>query len=408
MTYGVKGLKHMKKVLLITVMPAVSVSAVGVSAYLYRKSFRDIFILLLITAACFGVAVFSFFQSNIFHTLHYDNGGHFMRFAAAFLVGTAVCCLLPTVPDDGWAVPSLALALSLFSNTVTGMVAYAGLLGVCVYLAEADLLVFLLYFFMGVIFAVLFEKPDDACESGAPIATAMIIYSTVMAAKTVFRSRGMLTGGIFAVPFLNLFITFVIMPAVLRFYRAAVADREKGKYRLLNDRESGLLAKYREEDRQLYNNALHTAYFAEKTARLLHMDVDVAKNGGYYHRIIAAECRKQDKSLDELCRDNGFPAEAVRLLQEYQDPSRKMKMRETAAVYLADCAVSAVMSPTGRGRTGNRKNKGVDYGRIAADAVRRKTDSGILNDSEITLADLDGIKKLYAGEKMYYDSMRRE
>ncbi len=69
----------------------------------------------------------------------------------------------------------------------------------------------------------------------------------------------------------------------------------------------------REEDRQTYYNAIHTAYFAEKTARLLHMDVDVAKNGGYYHRIIVLECRKQEKTLEEICKDNKFPPEAVRL-----------------------------------------------------------------------------------------------
>lgn len=392
-----------QKVLLIIIMIAASTSAVGVAAYLYSKSFRDIFILVLIMTACLGAVVFSFFQSNLFHALHYDNGGHVIRFVGTYLTGVAACCLLPVSPEDGWAVPSLALALCLFSNTVTGMTAYAGLLCVCVYFAEADVLVFLLYFLMGVTFSVLFERLDDDYKTGAPMSIAMVIYVTVMTAKTVFQSHGMLTGEIFVIPFINVFITFIIMLAVLRFYCAAAIDKEKGTYLLINDQEFWLLAKYKEEDRQIYYNALHTAYFAEKTARLLHMDVDVAKNGGYYHRIIVAECQKQEKSLEEICRDNKFPPEAVRLLQEYNYKSQPMKMRETVAVYLADCVVSSIMYLIGRGQETD-----MDYGKLATAVIRRKIDSGILNSSDISLADLGGIEKIYAGEKLYYDFLRGE
>ncbi len=39
-------------------MLAVAIPSVGVAAYLYEKSFRDIFILLMIVTACFGMTVF--------------------------------------------------------------------------------------------------------------------------------------------------------------------------------------------------------------------------------------------------------------------------------------------------------------------------------------------------------------
>ena len=135
-----------QKVLLVILMLLLSIPSVGAAAYLYGKSFRDIFMLLIIVAACFGAVVFSMVQSTIFGTLHYDNGGHYVRFVFFFLITTAVSCILPTLQNEGWAVPSLALALALFSNTVTGILAYAALLGICVYLASADMLVFLLYF----------------------------------------------------------------------------------------------------------------------------------------------------------------------------------------------------------------------------------------------------------------------
>ena len=116
-----------QKTLLIIIMLAISIPAVGVASYYYGKSFRDIFILVLSSTACFGTVVFSLIQSEIYHTLHYDNGGHFARFVVVFVMGAIICCLLPVLPDTGWAVPVLALELSLFSNTVTGLTPYPGL-----------------------------------------------------------------------------------------------------------------------------------------------------------------------------------------------------------------------------------------------------------------------------------------
>lgn len=401
-----------KKVFLIVLMLLLSVPSVGGAAYLYGKSFRDIFILILITTACFGTVVFSLVQSDIFGTLHYDNGSHYVRFVVIFLISTAASCLLPILQNESWAVPSLALALALFSNTVTGILAYSGLLSICVYLASADMLVFLLYFLMGVIFAVLFEKLDEDYKTGRPIFIAMLLYVTGMSARLVFESHGMVSEDTLAIAVINIFITFIIMLAALRFYCAVAIDKEKGKYLIINDQEYKMLAKYKEADRQLYYNAIHTAYFAEKTARILHMDVDVAKNGGYYHRIIVSECKAQEKSLEEICKENKFPPKAVQLLQEYNYKSQSMKMRETVAVYIADCVVSSIMYLISRQKSGEDKQEvektEPDYGKLAVAVVRRKINSGILNNSDISLADLGGLEKIYTGEKLYYDFLRRE
>lgn len=394
-----------QKALLIVLMLGVSISAIGVSAYFYGKSFREIFILLIIVAICFGAVVFSLIQSTIYNTLHYDNGGHYVRFVVVFFMGTAACCLLPMFTEVEWAVPVIALALSLFSNTVTGILAYAGLLSICMYFGAADMLAFLLYFISGAFFAVLFERLDEEYKTDVPLFIAMITYVIIMATKIVFQSHGMLTEDMLIIPVANILITFILMLAILRIYCAVAIDREKGEYLLINDQEYKMLAKYKEEDKLLYYNAIHTAYFAEKTARLLHMDVDVAKNGGYYHRIIVAECQKQNKTLEEVCKSNKFPPKAVQLLQEFNYRSQPMKMRETVAVYLADYVVTTIMYLISKDQ-GEKSN--VEYAKLATAAVRRKVSSGILNTSDISLADLGGIEKIYTGEKLYYDFLRRE
>lgn len=392
-----------QKTVLIIIMLLFSVSATAVSAYLYGKAFRDIFSILVIATACFGCVVFSLIQSDIAGTLHYDNGKHYARFVFIFIVGIVAGCLLPLLPDTGWVFPALALALTLFSNTVTGMVAYAGILGICVSLSDIGVFVYILYFLLGMIFSVLFEQLDEEYKTGKLIGIAFILYVTSITAMVVFQTRGRLEIEQFLIPVMNIFVTFLLILAVLRFYCATVVDSEKGKYLRINDQEFELLAKYKEENEELYYNAIHTAYFVEKAARLLNMDVDVAKNGGYYHRIIVAECKQQDISLEELCRKKKFPPKAVKLLQEYNYKSEIIQMRETAVVYIVDAVVSSLLYLIDKNPDNN-----IDYGTIASAIIKRKIDSGILNKSALTICDIVEMDKIFTGEKLYYDFLRRK
>ena len=115
-----------QNVILLMIMFLISMFATGVAAYFYGKSFREIFMLLIVSAASFGSVIFSLVQSNIDHRLHYDNGSHYARFVLIYILSVVTGCILPFLPSSGWAVPTIALALTLFSNTTTGMVAYAG------------------------------------------------------------------------------------------------------------------------------------------------------------------------------------------------------------------------------------------------------------------------------------------
>ena len=142
-----------QNVVLLIIMFLISMFATGTAAYFYGKSFREIFMLLIVSAASFGSVIFSLIQSNIYQRLHYDNGKHYVRFVFIFIVSVLIGCFLPFLPSGGWAVPAIALALTLFSNTTTGLMAYAGVLGICVYFSEASILVFLTYFLLGLFFS---------------------------------------------------------------------------------------------------------------------------------------------------------------------------------------------------------------------------------------------------------------
>ena len=85
-------------------------------------------------------------------------------------------------------------------------------------------------------------------------------------------------------------------------------------------------------------------------------------------------------------------------------------MRETVVVYLADSVVSTIMYLISKGKNDENKEEKADndYAKIATAVIHRKMESGILNNSDISLADLGGIEKIYTGEKLYYDFLRRE
>ena len=61
-----------------------------------------------------------------------------------------------------------------------------------------------------------------------------------------------------------------------------------------------------------------------------------------------------------------------------------------------------------KNHTTDEPMENVDYGKVAVAVIRRKIDLGILNDSDISLADIGGMEKLYTGEKLYYDFLRGE
>ena len=78
-------------------------------------------------------------------------------------------------------------------------------------------------------------------------------------------------------------------------------------------------------------------------------------------------------------------------------------MKETAVVYLADSVVSSIMYLLDKD-----DNKEVDFAQIAIAVMKRKIDSGILNKSDISISELCGMEKIFTGEKLYYDFLRRK
>lgn len=361
------------------------------SAYMLGKAFKDIFLCAIISLV-FGLIVVITWLDKFTKW-----------FALAFIYGIACACLFPLFLEDSWFFLPLALAFAITTNLPMAIISYVGFLSICVYLSEASMMAFMLYMFTGIFVELLFYKIDKSFNYGLPFSLSALVYIIALLGKVAIYSEEELNFDSLLLPFINFFLSFALMFMVLRIYYAKVVDKEKGQYIDINDQEFPLLAKYKKDDPDVYYNAIHTAYFAEKIARIRNMDIDLAKNGGYYHKIIALECKKENKTLEEICAKYKFPSKATELLQEYNYKSKSISMKETAVVYLSDAVISSILYLQDKS-----ESKDIDYGQIANGLINRKKESGILNESELSFKDIEEIEKVFIGERLYYDFLRRK
>lgn len=392
-----------QKVLAFCIMLVVSVSVSVIAAYYYGNSFRNIFVIGMETMICFLLNIYCYALSINHQSLHFDNAFHVWRYTGIIYLGLMCCVFFPLFPATGWVFPALALAFTIFSNTSTGISAYIGMLVISFSLTGGINQLFVVYLLAGLFVSIIFENIDKEYRIGLPLFASILMYGVSLFGYIVFSSFGSINYEEFLIPIINIVISFLLMLAVLKLYCALVVDREKGEYIDINDQEFSLLAKYKEIDPGIYYNAIHTAYFVEKIARTRNMDMNLAKNGAYYYRVIVAECKREGKSLEEVCELYHFPAKAMAQLQELNYKSKVILHKEAATVFLVESVISSLLFLLQKEET-----KEVDYGKVAAAIIKRRMESGVLKNSDLSFGDIQEIEKILIGEKLYYDFLRRE
>lgn len=394
--------KPWQRILSLIVLLLLTVCVVGFAAYQYGCSFHRIFLIEVLTVAGYLIDVFALIQSLLYKQLKYDNEAHLERFAVAYLLSLLASVLFPLLPENSWMFPVIALAFSLLSNVITGILAFSLMLSISAMIVGADVALVVIYLLTGMIFIIVFDKLDGEFKLGPSLFISISLYGACIMAYTCFEVQTVWNYEEMLIPVINIFVTLILVLAVLRLVCAGIIDKEKDEYIDINDQEFYLLAKYKDENPDLYYDAIHTAYFAEKIARARHLDINLAKNGGYYHRIIVNECKQQNKTLEEICAQYKFPVKAVTLLQEINYKSKSIHTKETAVVYLSEAVISSLLYVIKKGE------QNVDYGKVAAAVMKRRIDTGVLKDSDISLADIQEMEKIFLGEKLYYDFLRRE
>ncbi|MGN1147135.1 MAG: hypothetical protein ACI4TB_01850 [Lachnospiraceae bacterium] len=331
----------------------------------------------------------------------YDNGEHYVRFFIVYLLFLILAISCVYLPAAGWPFLVVFVGLSLFSNTVIGMSAGALLLTITTLLSGSGLEVFVLYFVCGIVGASLFRGLNDAYKIGIPVFVSILFLLTGETAGVVLYADETLKLELFLIPAMNVIISLILLLIILKVFSAVVIYRYRDRYLELNDTECALMKELKVKSKEAYYQAVHTAYFCERIAGKLSLDVDAAKAGGYYHGI-GILCKENSwEQIEEKIAEYAFPPAASMVLKEYLDKNTPIRQKETAVLLLSDAIVSSFLFLFSRS-----KSDSLDYNQIIETVFKKKMETGVLQECKISMDELTRMKRIFKEEKLYYDFLR--
>ena len=122
-----------------------------------------------------------------------------------------------------------------------------------------------------------------------------------------------------------------------------------------------------------------------------------------YHRIWILNHHRQDwDEIQPYFVEFDFPREALDLLHEYLTGGENAPVsKEATVVMFCDLLVSSLMQAFAQDR-----ERQVEMDSFIEDLVNEKLYHGALNQSELSMRELNEMKKLFKREKLYYDFLR--
>lgn len=375
--------------------------AVAACSYLQERPPAEFIRNTVMTLIGCGILIMAMSKSRLDGEYEYDNEEHPARFLFIYLGGLVFAFLCSLLPVSGWPYMAIAVALAVFSNWIVGLTSASLLLMISVFVSDAPVSVFMMYFTVCVAAILLFHKMDEQFQVGAPFAVSLMVLLMVVTACTVIFINENLSLEMFVVPVINLFVTSVILSIVLNFFVRKVLHRLRDKYMEINDQEFTLMVELKEFSRKEYYHAIHTAYFCDLIARRIGADANVTKAGGYYHRICRMKGSNPQDVITEVTMQFGFPLPVEEVLREYISHTGGIRRRETAILYFSDAVIDTVM------RIFEQDAKAQpDYGKIIESIFQENLDSGLFNGCELTMRDWNTMRSIFMEEKLYYDFLR--
>lgn len=347
---------------------------------------------------CF-VMVFLWYQSKLYDTLEYDNRNHFFRFLLVFVICFLVSMGMIFAPTLSWVFLSVMVVLSMFSNSILGLTCGSTLLLLTTCLsANADMYIFYLYFMTGLVGICFFHNLGLDFQVGAPMFLSGMVSFLLQTAYLLIFENQPFSMNLFFMPLLNLFINLVLLFLILKFFSRLSMYLLQDKYADINDQEFPVMAELKSKDKDTYFEAIHTAYLGERIARKLQMDHKAVKGGCYYYKIADRLIEKEDGSKIPLMEYYEFPEELKKLIEECQKGIYGSK--EACVVLTSDQVIKNILSA--------QKNAPgrIDYIEIIEKIFQDFMASDLLHSCDISVRELQIMKKTYIEENLYYDFLR--
>ncbi|MCM1154628.1 MAG: hypothetical protein NC314_13270 [Roseburia sp.] len=393
---------RMKKLAEFLLMFLVSGLIAGVGTLLYKHNVADIICNSIMVMLGSGIVIFALVSSEVNGLYFYDHKGNYRNFVILYLISLVLAVIFPLLPASAWPFLVVFIILSLFSNSISGLAAGS----VCLMLAVMMLpsggsREFSLYFFSGLVGIMVFSRLDNDFKVGLPIITSLLSLLVCLSANIILFERERLSLSQFTYVAINLMINLILLLIILKIFNGSVIHRYRDKYMDINDPEFPLLVQLKEMNKDEYYHAVHTAYLGDRIAKRLSLDDVVVKACGYYHRIGILKGENNWENVEAICAEYHIPPDTRDALREYVDPKVRTLSRATTVILFADSIVTAINNEFMK----NPKAE-VDYGQIIDTVFAQKMESGVLYHSDISIAQLREMKKIFNEEKLYYDFLR--
>ncbi len=380
----------------------ISLTFTFVSCYVLLKPMEELIRNMLVTVTFSMIIVLSL-ASGKKNSLLFDNFNYLGRFLFSFLLGFCFVIISYFIPVKVWPILLLAVILALTSNAVTGMLSYLFFIFIACYFKDASAYVFFMCVFIGVAGIAFFQTLDKDYFISGPLFGSLAVLFAGETGFLIMFENSRISLDTFVLPMVNVFVTLLFLLLFLLYYSKSVVHKYRDKYQQINDQDFSLLNELKQKNEKEYYHAIHTAYLCDKVARKIGADNYLAKAGGYYHKIgiLRGESESVLEHTIKITEENKFPPMLLELFYEFGDKHTTVKKKETAIVILADAVISSITFLMAK------DNKAViQYEQIIDIVFKQKMTGNLFAECELTLKELNQIRNILIGEKLYYDFLR--
>ena len=356
--------------------------------------------LLLDIIGAFAIS-FSFWASSYKGELSWWNEGHILRYSLVVAFCTGALYGMPYLPFLAAPAAAAAVVMTIFSGGFCALVSYLFMIMQYIFLSGLLSEQAMVLVFSGLLGIVLFKSLDREFRYVgllfAYLVGDLVCCSIYYAAADLGTDLGdslMYLG-------IRLFSETAAILILLKLTGKYCIYRDEDFYKQINNPEHKLLAQLKKNNKEVYMNAVHTAYLSEKISRKIKINTALAKAGGYYHKIGVLEGTDPIESTLKVGRDNKFPKPLMKLLEEYGDKKCGRLSKEAAVVQLSDSVVSYITHMF------QEDNDAVpDYEKIIDTMIRKKMHRRDWRGCELTVDELCKIREGLVEVKLYYDFLR--
>lgn len=389
-----------KENIVILLCALLSVGANALACFIYEMDMQQLISQCVLVALGGFLLFFSLKQELLYDRfLHKETDG-IQYFAMFYILALLIAVFVPKLPVAIWPYLVIYLMLSMFSNTVSGIVAATICLMISVScISGGQLSVFLMYFFSGTATVIFFRNLDQEYKIAYPILMSELVQVLCL----VFYSGYTLSFDVSIIlfAFVNVVCSFLLALVVLKCYSSLVMHKYRNKYMELCDTENPLLIAVKKTSLDTYFKAVHVAYFCDRLCNRLDCDSVAVKTAAYYHNSVNKNGEADWETTKAFCNENAFPPEVTDILREFLDKKSRLHKTESVILYMSESVISTILGIVKSG-----DNSPIDFEKVIGAIFDQKMKSGVFNEADITVKQLEIMKKTFVEEKLYYDFLR--